>query len=518
MWRPGRWRGVALAILAVACDGREGPAPAPDAEPEAPASSPLFHDATRESGLDFVHDYGGTGELYLPEIMGPGGALFDYDGDGDLDLYCVQGGPVAVTPASPPRPPDRLYRNDLERDGQDAARARFTDVTAESGIRGTGHGMGVAAADYDDDGDVDLYLANFGPNQLWRNRGDGTFEDVTVAAGAGEPRWSTSASWLDFDRDGHLDLFVVNYLDFRVANHQECTTPSGRRDYCGPTTYRGEPDRLLRNRGDGTFEDVSGTAGILGAYGNGLGVLTSDVDGDGWVDVYVANDRQVNFLWMNRRDGTFDDEALLAGAAVNMEGQPEASMGVDAGDFDEDGDEDLFVTHLTGETNTFYRNEGRGLFEDRSNPLRLGLVSLPFTGFGTAFFDYDGDGWLDLMVANGAVAVVDELAAAGAPFPYVQTNQLFRNRGDRTYEDATAAAGPAFEVAHSSRGTAFGDVDEDGDTDLVVFNTNGPARYLRNEVGSTRPWAGLRLLTATGRDALGARVEVELSDGTRRWR
>jgi hypothetical protein len=498
--------GLLLALagllgLAAACHRVDAPPPG------------VFRDATDEAGLDFVHDHGGTGEFYFPEIMGPGGALFDYDGDGDLDLYCVQGGPLGRT-AAVPGLGDRLYRNDLD---PKTGRLRFTDVTEASGIRSRGYGMGVAAADVDNDGRVDLYVTRFGSNQLWRNRGDGRFEDVTAAAGADEPRWSTSAAFLDYDRDGWLDLFVTNYVDFRIASHRACQASTGRRDYCAPTVYRGEPDRLLHNRGDGRFEDVTGAAGILSAYGNGLGVVTADFDGDGWIDLYVANDRQHNRLWRNRGDGRFEDTALLAGVAVNMEGQPEASMGVDAGDIDNDGDEDLFMTHLTGETNTLYLNRGDGSFDDRTNALRLGLVSLRFTGFGTAFLDYDRDGWLDIVSANGAVAVTDEQVLA-QHVGYGQTDQLFRNRGDGSFEDRTAEAGPSFAVARMSRGTAVGDVDNDGDPDLVVFNTHGPARLLLGQGDASARWIGLRLLSADSRDALGARVELRLDDGRSLWR
>jgi hypothetical protein len=480
-------------------DRRPDPAPA------------VFGDVTRHLGVSFRHRSGAAGDFHLPEIMGPGGALFDFDGDGDLDLYCVQGGSLA---RSDEQRGDRLFRNDLD----PAARTpqRFTDVTEDSGIAATGYGMGAASGDFDNDGRVDLYLANFGPNQLWRNRGDGSFEELGAAAGVDERRWSTSAAFLDFDRDGWLDLFVTNYVNFQVASHVACRGPDDAPDYCAPTTYRGEPDRLYRNRGDGSFEDVSGPAGILAAYGNGLGVVTTDFDADGWVDIYVANDRQPNFLWRNRGDGTFEDVAFVTGAAVNMEGLAEASMGVDTGDVDNDGDEDLFITHLNGETNTLYRNTGDGGFEDSTNLARLGLASIPFTGFGTAFLDFDNDGWLDIVVANGAVSASGGDGAVDLPSRYSQPDQLFRNlRGERFEQLAEAA----LEVAHVSRGTAVGDIDNDGDPDVVIFDTDGGTRVLGNRVGSLARWLGLRLLTgAPGRDALGARVQVMLPDGTSLWR
>ena len=504
------WGAIAgLAVcLGIACSPQE-------------EGAALFRDRTEASGLTCVHDHGGTGEFYFPEIMAPGGALFDYDGDGDLDLYCVQSGPLVVSPGES-RPSDRLLRNDLAADAGAPREPSFTDVTEASGIRAAGYGMGAAAGDIDNDGRTDLYVTNFGSNQLWRNLGGGRFEDVTAAAGVDDPRWSTSAAFLDYDRDGWLDLFVTNYVDFRVASHQACTASSGRRDYCAPGAYRGEPDRLFRNRGDGTFEDVSGRAGILSRYGAGLGVVTVDFDGDGFTDIFVANDQEANFLWMNRGDGSFEEGALLAGVSVNMEGQTESSMGVTAGDVDEDGDEDLFMTHLNGETNTLYVNQGDATFYDRTFASALGLVSLPFTGFGTAFLDFDGDGRLDLFAANGAVHTLEARAREGDSFPFEQRDQLFRNLGNGAFEDATRAGGTALEVEGVSRGAAVGDLNDDGAADLVVFNTGGPARLLLGRAPSRSgpgSWLGLRLLVGRpGRDALGARVELELADGRRRWR
>jgi hypothetical protein len=466
-----------------------------------------------------------TGEYYFPEMTGQGGALFDYDNDGDLDLYLVQGsllGPEetledALFPppaGSAGSPIDRLLRNDLGDDGK----IRLVDVTEASGLRAGGYGMGVATGDLDNDGHTDLYVTNYGPNQLWRNRGDGTFEDITAKAGADDPRWSTSAAFVDFDRDGWLDLYITNYLQFSVAENPACYANSSRRDYCGPSGFPPERDRLLRNRGDGTFQDVTVGAGIT-TPGAGLGVVAGDFDGDGWLDLYVANDGQPNFLWLNQQNGTFADGGLLSGLAVNARGLPEASMGVTAGDADGDGDLDLFMTHLTGETNTLYLQEEGGLFLDRTVASGLGAGSLPFTSFGTYFFDYDNDGWLDLLIANGAVRILEPLAAAGDLFPLDQPNQLYRNLGGGRFEEVTAEAGEPFRIAEVSRGAAVGDLDNDGDTDVVLFNNNGPARLLENRVGQDRQWIGLRLLSSPGqagaskplpaRDALGTLVTVE---------
>ncbi|MDX1548036.1 MAG: CRTAC1 family protein, partial [Rhodothermales bacterium] len=348
--------------------------------------------------------------------------------------------------------------------------------------------------------------------------GDGTYTDVTGASGTGEPRWSAAAAFFDAEGDGDLDLFVVNYVDFNLATVKPCSNTDGRPDYCGPLSYEPEPDRLFLNDGDGTFTDASGRAGIHAAYGRGLGVVTADFDDDGRTDVYVANDGMANFLWMNEGAGRFRERAVLAGTAVNARGVAEASMGVDADDVDNDGDDDLFMTHLIEESNTLYRNEGGGLFMDATAATRLGAPSLPYTGFGTAFLDADTDGWLDVVVANGAVKKIARLERAGDPYPLHEPNHFYRNRGDGTFEDATAEAGAVFARSEVSRAMAVGDVDNDGDPDVLLSNNSGPARLLVNQRGQDRHWVGLRLLDAAGRDAVGARVTVTLADGTVRHR
>ncbi|HET9010435.1 MAG TPA: VCBS repeat-containing protein, partial [Gemmatimonadaceae bacterium] len=348
----------------------------------------LFVDRTAELGVDATHVNGATGELLLPEVIGPGGALFDFDNDGDLDLFVLQG-----------RATNRLFRNDVD----PASRTRrFTDVTARSGLGVAGYGMGATAGDYDGDGWLDLYVTNLGPNRMFRNNGDGTFSDRTAATRTDDPRWSTGATFFDYDRDGWLDLFVVNYVTFSRDVKRACYAASSARDYCNPSVYPPASATLFHNDGNGTFTDVSARAGVARAAGRGLGVLAADVDGDGFTDVYVANDGDPNHLWLNQRgSGVFKEEALLAGVALNRTGQPQGSMGVDLGDADGDGDEDLFVTNLDNEGNTFYRNQGGGLFEDRT--VEAGLFKLGSTGFGTRLVDYDNDGWLDVVVANGAV-------------------------------------------------------------------------------------------------------------------
>ena len=495
-----------------------------------PAGEAWFTDGAESAGLDFVHVNGMSGEFRMSEILGAGAALFDFDDDGDLDVYLVQSGtPPGPDAASSARPPgDRLYRNDLEVHADGTRTLRFTDVTRGSGLDGRSYGMGVAAGDFDNDGRVDLYRTGLGPNQLFRNDGGGTFTDVTREAGVGDARWSVSASFVDFDRDGWLDLYVGNYLVQDVdAPGPACFTRTGERDWCGPSAYAPVPDRLYRNRGDGTFVDVTARAQVAREYGPALGVAAFDADADGWPDVYVANDGEPNQLWMNRGDGTFANRALLAGAALNDNGRTEASMGVDAGDFDADGDDDLFMTHLTRETNTLYVNDGQGLFEDRTAAAGLGAQSVPYTGFGTAWFDFDNDGWLDLLVVNGAVQAQhqrfavragDAPAPAGGPLPLRQPNQLFRNLGNGRFADVTGRAGAVFGLSEVSRGAAFGDVDNDGDVDVLVTNNNGPARLLINGVGQRNRWIGLRLVGTGRRDAPGARVGVFRADGPPLWR
>ncbi|MHC4668367.1 MAG: CRTAC1 family protein [Planctomycetota bacterium] len=472
-----------------------------------------FRDMADETGLSFAHRSGRTGRYYMPETMGSGAALFDYDRDGDLDVYLVQGHELRTEPGGtdPVRPDakDRLFRNDLDRAGT----LHFTEVTAKSGIEARGYGMGVIAGDYDNDGWTDLYVTNFGSNQLLRNQGDGTFRDVTAAAGADDPRWSTSAAFVDFDRDGWLDLYVCAYVHFSYRNHKECYSSTTARDYCGPDSYEPVPDRLFRNRGDGTFVDVTAPSRVATAYGPGLGVACADFDGDGRVDLYVANDGQANQLWRNRGDGTFEDTALLAGCALNASGSPEAGMGVDAADFDHDGDEDLFLSHLTGETNTLYVNDGTGSFADRTSRAGLGAPSLPYTGFGAGWLDYDNDGRLDLLVVSGAVKSSGHDARPGRKYPPGQANLLFRNVGRGRFRETSRSAGPAFHAPELSRGAAFGDVDNDGDTDVLVTHNHGPARLFLNEATTGRHWLGLRLVAPHGSDRLGTCVEVFAGDG-----
>lgn len=513
-------RRSACAIVAAVTVMVSGSAQSVPSGPAADARS-LFHELGDGAGLVFAHDNGARGEYHLPEIMGSGAALFDYDGDGDLDIYLVQGAAVTSEPARlrNARGTSRLFRNDLTPGSRDAAgRAvlRFTDVTGAAGAGFIGTGMGVTVGDYDGDGDLDLYVTAYGSNALYRNNGNGTFTDVTRAAGVDDPRWSTSAAFLDYDRDGDLDLFVANYVDFTVEARKVCTDAVGARDYCAPSAYRPVPARLFRNLGNGSFADATESSGISRAYGAGLGVAVGDYNGDGWVDIYVANDATPNQLWINRQKGVFEDEGWLSGSAANAAGRPEGSMGIASADFDADEDEDLFVTNLARETFVLYVNDGRGNFEDRRAASGVAQATADMTGFGTAWFDHDRDGLLDLVVANGAVNII--AAQRGSPVPYRQRNQLFRNEGRGRLREVTAEAGAAFERAEVSRGVATGDIDNDGDVDVLITNNGGPARLLLNDTAPAH-WLTVRATAAFGnRWAFGGRVGLFRNGRAPMWR
>jgi hypothetical protein len=494
-----------LVAFGACCAAAPTPAPPQTAEP-------WFVDQTEQSGLTFTHFNGMTGDFHFPEVMPPGVALLDYDNDGDLDVFVIQGEmfngqPIEKALTAPASPlSSRLFRNDA------GPALRFTDVTVESRIDVRGYGMGAATGDFNNDGCVDLYVTKLGSNQLLRNNCDGTFADVTAASRTADPGWSVSAAFVDIDRDGWLDLFVGQYLNYTVAANVVCYSVSGQRDYCPPNAYRARPSHLFRNNRDGTFTDVTTAAGMAAEFGPALGIATADFNRDGWLDLYVANDGAPNQLWINQRNGTFTNTALLAGAAVSAEGRLKASMGVDAGDFDQDGDDDVFVGELTGQGADLYVNDGSGVFVESSAQAGIRLRTLPFTAFGAAWLDADNDGLLDLAIANGAVTHTAEALAANARFRLQQRRQLFRNTGKGRFDEITDRAGQAFTREDVGRGAAFGDLDNDGDTDIIVANDNGPVRVLINTIGSRSHWMGLRLVTGK-RDALGAHVGVTRQDG-----
>jgi hypothetical protein len=479
------------------------------------AAEPLFVESAAATGLVFTHINGATGKYYLPEMMGAGVALFDFDNDGDLDVFLVQSGSIDAGGSA--LADCRLFRNDLTVSPNGKRTLHFTDVTKQAGVSVRGYGMGVAVGDYDNDGYLDLFVTGFGASTLLHNNGNGTFTDATKEAGVGDTLWAASAAFVDYDRDGFLDLFVARYVDFTPGANKQCNDPVGARDYCGPRAYRPVPDRLFRNDGHGHFVDVTEATGIAKADGAGLGVSVGDYNGDGWPDLYVANDATPNQLWINRRDGTFVDEGVISGSALSAAGNPEGSMGIASGDFDLDGDEDLFVTNIIGETSVLYVNDGHGNFDDGRARSGLARLTAAFTGFGTDWIDYDNDGWPDLFVANGAVNTVE--AQRGQPSPYRMRNQLFHNLAGREFEETSAAAGPAFARAEIGRGAAFGDIDNDGDVDIVVTNNNGPVRLLLNQSGSGSHWLQVRLDQQPGnRFAIGGWIGVERTGRPTLWR
>jgi enediyne biosynthesis protein E4 len=489
---------LACAILAVA--------PAAD--------EALFVDEAAATGLKFSHVNGAAGQYFMAEQMGAGVALFDYDNDGDLDVFLVQGAPFGTGGALPTC---RLFRNDLSVGPNGQRKLHFTDVTDRAGVGISGYGMGATVGDYDNDGYLDLFVTSFGPDTLFHNNGNGTFTNVTATAGVSDPLWSTSAAFIDYDRDGDLDLFVANYLDFTTAGNKECRDSVGSRDYCSPRAYHPVPDRLYRNEGNGRFTNVIETAGISKADGAGLGVATGDYDLDGWLDIYVANDATPNQLWINKHDGTFVDNGLISGSAVNAAGNPEGSMGIASGDFDNDGDEDLFVTNIVGETFAMYVNDGHGNFDDARARTGLASPTAAFTGFGTDWIDYDNDGWLDLFVTNGAVNVIEALR--GDPRPFRMKNQLFHNTGTGRFEDKSSTAGPEFARADVGRGAAFGDIDNDGDIDMVVTNNGGAASLLINQAPHKNHWLSVQLSQGPGnRFGFGAMVSIERAGQPALWR
>lgn len=490
------WLALALPLAAASCGQ-------PDGAPSTGVPSPSFVDAAESVGLAFDHDNGARGQFRMTEIVGSGVGLVDVDADGDLDVIAVQGasGDHAA------------FRNDLE-----SGALAFTDMTSDAGLRRDGMGMGLAAGDVDGDGDTDLFLSAWGGDRLYRNDGGGRFIDATMEAGLGSEDWTTSAAFLDVDADDDLDLVAVAYVDYAADESKQCTGPLRSLDYCGPENFPPAQDRLYRNDGRGRFTDVTRDAGLSRVTGRGLGVSVADFDGDGQTDIYVANDRTENQLWINEGDGTFRDTAVMAGAAVNSQGMPEASMGVTAGDYDADGDMDLFLSHYDPETNTLYRNDGKGRFLDVTGTTGLGAPSLSRTGWGTALADLDNDGRLDLFVANGAIMAVLSRATV-SDFPYEQPDQLFMQGDDSRFWPRSAADEPVLAVLAVGRGAAFGDVDNDGDIDIVVANNGGPLRLLLNQTDGRHHWVGfLPVKDVTGAHVPGTLIVLEDAEGREMYR
>ena len=469
--------------------------------PRLSSAEPYFRDVTDAMKLDFRHINGFSAERRLVETMGSGGVLFDFDNDEDLDLYLVQGN--SLSPSTETSPKNRLYRNDA---------GVFADITLSANVGDTGYGLGAVAADYDSDGDRDLYVTNLGKNVLYRNNGDGTFTDVTEDAQVGCPLLSASAAFADIDRDGDLDLYVCNYVEYALETDIPCYYKNRLRIYCGPNEYHGIADVLYRNNGDGTFTDVTKSAGVYEPTTRGLGVVFTDVNGDGWVDIYVANDMSPNTLFINQGDGTFQEEGVLRGVAYNGDGLANGSMGIDAGDYDNDGDIDLWVSNFSLEANCLMQNDGDGYFEDVTFDTNLADPSFYSLGFGTRFIDFDNDGWLDLLVGNGHIW--DNVKQIDPKLSYAQPVQLFHNQGGKQtdyigFTEITTEAG-LDKIPYVVRGMLFGDIDRDGDVDVVLCQSNRPAVILSNEVGNANAWLTVKLVgTDRNTDALGAQVQLE---------
>jgi hypothetical protein len=476
--------------------------------PARPAGPIEFRDMTKQAGILFKHNSGAFGKKYLPETMGSGVCVLDYDNDGWQDILFVNSmdwpghkGAAKSYPA--------LYHNN--KDGT------FTDVTREAGLAMESYGLGCAVADYDNDGFEDIYITTVGSNHLFHNLGNGKFADVTVKAGVADPGFSTSAVWFDYDNDGKLDLFVTHYIDWSIAKDQYCTLDNKNKSYCTPQTYKGESSTLFHNRGDGTFENVTKRAGLHDPTSKSLGVAMLDYDNDGWMDLFVANDTEPNKLYHNNHNGTFTDVAVQVGVAFSESGRVRAGMGVDAGDYDGSGWQSLVIGNFTNESMSLYRNDGSGLFVDEEISSGIRQMSLQALTFGCFFFDYDLDGRLDIFAANGHVS--DDISVVQPTLKYAQPAILFHNSGNRKFEDASAKVGPAMQQPVVGRGAAYLDYDNDGDLDLVITANNGPARLLRNENGNQNDMLRVKLVgTRSNRDGIGARVTVTTSSGTRLFR
>jgi len=492
--------GGLVLTLASGCSDPAGQvtgSPTPPVSSSQGPSPGWWEEFTETSGVDFRQTSGAVGERQFPEIMGAGVAVFDADGDDDLDLFFTNGASSERSEAT-----DRFYRQ--------TAPGRFEDATGASGLGGTGYGMGVAVGDFDNDGHVDLFVTNVGADRLYRNQGDGTFADHTSASGIVNDAWSSSALFFDYDRDGFLDLFVARYV---VTDPTDpCFDRTGRPTYCGPKARTPLSDQLFHNQGDGTFIEVSDAAGFASIAAAGLGAIAQDFDGDGWPDLAVANDAYINHLWINQKDGSFSELAFPLGIAFNQHGQAEAGMGIVSGDFDGDQTFDLFLTHLAVETNTVYRGIGASGFKDVTGTAGIAASSMPFTGFGVVALDADCDGDLDLMVANGRVSLGPEGDAQDPWLPYAEPNQAFVNDGKGRFEEITADS-PFSTPIEITRGMATGDLDQDGDLDVVIANIEGPARLYRNVCPNPGSWLRVRAVDpALKRDAIGAVLTVKAGD------
>ena len=466
-----------------------------------------FVDITALTGITFDHHSGATGNKYLPETLGAGTVMLDVDGDSWQDLLFVNSTDLPLTDKS--ETTAALYRNN--------GNGTFTNITANSGLNIPIYGIGGTAADYNNDGHTDIYLTAVGPNHLFRGQGDGTFVDVTTEAGVGDDRFSTSALWFDYDNDGAVDLFVGNYVDWNIDNDLFCSLDGERKSYCTPESYSGQRPTLYRNRGDGTFADVTATAGLDDPSLKALGVTMFDHDNDGWIDLFVANDTEPDRLYHNQRNGTFEDIGVIAGVAFSETGIARAGMGVDAADYDRSGRPSLMIGHFSNEMIALYHNEGNSLFIDEAPRSAIGRTSLLTLAFGCFFFDYNLDGLLDIFVTNGHVA--DDVERVQSRVTYAQPPHLFRNRGNGEFEEVVPDPNSVLARPLVGRGAAYGDLDNDGDLDIVVTTNDGPAQIIRNDVPRTGNVLRVQLIgTTSNRDGIGARVEIKLKDEPTRWR
>jgi hypothetical protein len=472
-----------------------------------------FTDITNPSHIDFTQENSATSNKYLIETMGGGVAVFDYDNDGRLDIFFTNGAQLSdpMPDGKMPDKSDKKFWNRLYHQNSDGT---FTDVTERAGLTGMPQGyysMGVAVGDYDNDGFEDLYVTAYGGNFLYHNNGDGTFTDVTEKAGVKGGGWSASAGFFDYDNDGKLDLFVTRYIDWTFKTNRFCgeKPPNGVRSYCHPDNYDGLTNVLYHNNGNGTFTDVSQKAGIANPHGKGLGVSFADYDGDGFTDVFVANDSVQCFLYHNNGNGTFGEVGLLAGVGYTEDGKTFAGMGIDFSDYDNDGLPDIVVTDLSNERYMLFRNEGTGTFRDVTNTSGIGGATLAFSGWSTHLFDYDNDGWKDLFVAQSHV--MDTIEKTSPNLRYLQPPLLLRNNSGHF---ARVIAGEVFRQNWAGRGAAFGDIDNDGDTDVVVSNLGRKAYVLRNDGGNRNNWIGIQPVgTKSNRDGIGARIKVVSTSG-----
>jgi hypothetical protein len=478
----------------------------------APPADVSFTDITTASKVDFKHEASPTSNKYLIETMGGGVALFDYDNDERLDIFFVNGAWIGDPMPSDKKPDksDSKYWNRLYHQKPDGTFADVTEAAGLTGMQQNIYTMGIAVGDFDNDGFEDIYVTGYGGNILYHNNGDGTFTDITTRAGVAAGGWSSSAGFFDYDNDGKLDLFVGRYVDWNFQNNRYCgqKRPGGRA-YCHPDNFKGVTNVLYRNNGDGTFRDVSEKAGVANPDGKTLGVSFADFDGDGWIDIYVANDSVPCFLYRNNRDGTLTDVSLPAGAALNEDGKTFAGMGTDFSDFDNDGWPDIIVTDLSNERYMLFRNNRDGTFTDLTTRSGLGNETLAYSGWSTRFFDFDNDGWKDLFVAQGHV--MDTIQATASNLRYLQPPLMLRNREGRFTK---VNAGSIFQSEWAGRGAAFGDIDNDGDIDIVVANVNQKAYLLRNDGGNRRAWLGIKTTgERSNRDGLGCRVKVVSDSG-----